>query len=99
MIHAGKVDYLPTARWRADERSPGWDEPPDVFLVPVSPPNDHGYCSFGPAVWFSRRLAQEAKTVVAEVHEGFIRTGGENFIHASEIDHFCEATQSTGTVP
>jgi 4-hydroxybutyrate CoA-transferase len=99
MVHAGKVDYLPIGRWRADEVAPGYDQPLDAYLVPLSPPDRQGYCSFGPGVWMSKRLAQGAKTVIAEVHENFIRTGGENFIHVSEIDYFCEAAQPTGNLP
>jgi 4-hydroxybutyrate CoA-transferase len=99
MVHAGKVDYLPIGRWRADEIAPGFDRGLDAFLVPLSPPDRQGYCSFGPGVWMSKRLAQGAHTVIAEVHENFIRTGGENFIHVSEIDHFCEAAQPTGNLP
>ncbi len=99
MVHAGKVDYLPIGRWRADEIAPGFDQPLDVFLVPLSPPDRQGYCSFGPGVWMSKRLAQGAETVLAEVHENFIRTGGDNFIHVSEIDRFCEAAIPTGNLP
>jgi 4-hydroxybutyrate CoA-transferase len=99
LVNAGKVDYLPIGRWRADEIAPGFDQPLDVFMVPLSPPDRQGYCSFGPGVWLSKRLAQGAKTVIAEVHENFIRTGGDNFIHVSEIDSFCEASQPTGNLP
>src|SRR3990170_6858552 len=85
MVNAGKVEYLPIGRWRGDEVPAGFVAEPDVFLVPISPPDRHGYCSFGPGGWFSRRLAEGAKTVVAEVHENFIRTGGENYVHISRI--------------
>ena len=99
MMNSGRVDYLPIGRWREDELPLGFDGEGDAFLVPVSPPDRHGFCSFGPGVWTSRRTAQEAKTVIAEVHESFIRTGGENFIHISDIDRFCEATAPTGNLP
>ncbi len=99
MVNAARVDYLPIGRWRADEVPPGLDGEIDVFLVPVSPPDRQGFCSFGPGVWLSRRLALQAKTVIAEVHENFIRTGGENFIHVSQIHRFCAAAQPTGNLP
>ncbi len=75
LVNAGRIDYLPAGRWRADEIAPGYDEPADVFLTPVSPPDEHGYCSFGPGLWMSRRIALQARFVAAEVHERFIRTG------------------------
>ncbi len=98
-VNAGRVEFLPTARWRADEVPPGWTQEPDVYLVPVSPPDGRGYCSFGPGVWFSPTFCQRAKTVIAEVHESFIRTGGKNFVHASQIDYWTEAQQPTGGAP
>jgi 4-hydroxybutyrate CoA-transferase len=62
----------------------------DVVLVGVSPPDKDGYCSFGGHLWNKRSYCQRARTVIAEVDENMIRTGGTNFIHVSEIDHFVE---------
>lgn len=89
-VHAGQTDYLPIGLWRSHEVPYGLTAEPDVFLVPVSPPDAHGYCSFGPGVWLSKTVARSAKCVIAEVHEDFIRTGGENYIHVDEIDLFVE---------
>jgi 4-hydroxybutyrate CoA-transferase len=69
-----------------------------VFLVPVSPPDAHGYCSFGPGVWLSGTLTHNAKTVIAEVHEDFIRTFGENFVRLDQLDVLVEADAPTGAV-
>jgi acyl-CoA hydrolase len=99
MLNSGRGDYLPIGRWREDELPLGFDGEIDAFMVPVSPPDRHGFCSFGPGVWTSRRTAMQAKVVIAEVHENFIRTGGENFIHISDIDRFCEAMAPTGNLP
>ena len=33
------------------------------------------------------------------MHENFIRAGGDNFIHISEIDRICEAVRRTGNLP
>ena len=98
-INSGRADYLPVGVWREQVIPGGFIEEPDVYLVPVSPPDRHGYCSFGTGVWFSRSFCQMSKTVIAEVQESFIRTGGENFVHISQIDAVTEATQATGTLP
>jgi 4-hydroxybutyrate CoA-transferase len=89
--HAGAMEYLPLSTWRSGELPQGFEPSPDYFLVPISPPNQHGFASFGPGVWFSNLLARDAKTVIAEVHPEFIRTGGDNFVHVDEIDWFVEA--------
>lgn len=74
-----------------------WDEgrsdtfpPPDVVLLDVSPPDHNGYVSFGGGVWDKKELIRHAHTTIAEVNKSSIRTGGENFIHLSEIDYFVE---------
>ncbi len=89
--HAGAMEYAPISVWRAGEVPPQFKPDPDFYLVPVSPPNAHGYCSFGPGVWLSNQLVRGAGTVIAEVHPEFIRTGGDNFVHVGEIDFFVEA--------
>jgi 4-hydroxybutyrate CoA-transferase len=38
-------------------------------------------------------MAQQSRTVIAEVDENVIRTFGDNFVHVSEIDYFVENTQ------
>ncbi len=97
--HSGDMGYLPIGIWKSWELPPGFHQQPDVFLVPVSPPNELGFCSFGSGVWMSRTAAQLAKRVIAEVHPEFIRTGGENFIHVDEIDIFVESEQQAGGEP
>ncbi|HWK29572.1 MAG TPA: acetyl-CoA hydrolase/transferase C-terminal domain-containing protein [Solirubrobacter sp.] len=72
--------------------------PTDFYFVEVSPPDEHGYCSFGVALWDKRQMAKVAKTVVAEVTENLIRTHGENYIHVSEIDYFVDHVP-TGRTP
>jgi 4-hydroxybutyrate CoA-transferase len=99
VVNAGEIEFIPTARWRDGEVPAGLVQHPDVYLLPISPPDRHGYCSFGPGVFFSPTLCRRSTTVIAEVHENFIRTGGANYVHVSQIDRMCEATRWTGTFP
>jgi acyl-CoA hydrolase len=99
---AGETDYLPIGLFRAYELPDGLVQEPDVFMLPVSPPDASGYCSFGSGVWMSPTMARRAKLVIAEVHEDLIRTGGENSIHVDEIDWFVEGEakfRAPGLVP
>jgi 4-hydroxybutyrate CoA-transferase len=97
-IQEGAADYLPISVWQAGITPPHYKADPDFYLVPISPPDAHGYCSFGPGVWFSNLLVRGAKTVIGEVHPEFIRTGGDNFVHVDEIDFFVEAEEVTSSV-
>ena len=83
--HEGGMDYLPIGIWKSWEIPPGFHPEPDVFLVPVSAPDAHGFCSFGSGVWLSRTVAGKARRVIAEVHPEFIRTGGES-VAPSEVE-------------
>ena len=74
------------------------EKPLDVFMVQVSPPDEHGFCSFGASLWMKKEWVRMAKTVIAEANQRIIRTYGDNFVHVSEIDYFVEHTPS-GKVP
>ena len=73
-------------------------KPMDVFMVQVSPPDEHGFCSFGASLWMKKEWVRMARVVIAEANERIIRTYGDNFVHVSEIDYFVEHTPS-GRVP
>lgn len=90
-VNSGDVEYVPIAHWQANVWPSGFPDEVDVYLVPVSPPDRNGYCSFGSGVWFSPSLVERARVVIAEIREDFIRTGGQNFVHISQIDSFTEA--------
>jgi len=64
----------------------------DVYLGVVSPPDEHGFCSFGANLWNKRTWARAARKVIFEVDSSVIRTYGDNFIHVSEVDYFVEHT-------
>ena len=58
----------------------------DLALVQVSPPDAHGFCSFGVSVDVVKAAVDSADFVVAEVNPNMPRTLGDSFVHVSEID-------------
>ncbi len=64
--------------------------PIDVALIHVSPPDEHGYCSFGIEVGVTKTAAEVAKIVIAEVNPKMPRTLGDSFIHVSKLTHIVE---------
>ena len=87
LVNKGLAEYLPVGPWYKNQPPVGMSASPDVFLVSIGPPNSDGFCAFYNGVWWSKNLAKGAKTVIGEVREDTIRTGGDNFIHVSEIDY------------
>ena len=64
--------------------------PLDVALIHVSPPDEHGFCSFGVEVSTTKTAAQSAKYVLAEVNPKMPRTLGDSFLHVSQISAFVQ---------
>ena len=58
----------------------------DFALVQVSPPDAHGFCSFGVSVDVVKAAVESADFVVAEVNPNMPRTLGDSFVHVSELD-------------
>jgi 4-hydroxybutyrate CoA-transferase len=64
--------------------------PVDVTLCMVSPPDEHGFCSFGISVDYTKPAAESSTLVIAEVTPHMPRTLGDAFIHVSDIDYLVE---------
>lgn len=57
----------------------------DVALVQVSPPDAHGFCSFGVSVDVVKAAVENADYVVGEVNPLMPRTLGDSFVHVSAL--------------
>ncbi len=64
--------------------------PLDVALIQVSPPDEHGFCSFGVEVGVTKTAAERASRVIAELNPRMPRTLGDSFIHVSKLDAIVE---------
>ncbi|EEB17172.1 4-hydroxybutyrate coenzyme A transferase, putative, partial [Pediculus humanus corporis] len=60
---------------------------PDIALIHVSPPDEHGYCSLGTSVDCVKSALVYSKTVIAQVNPQMPRTFGDSMIHSSHIDY------------
>jgi acyl-CoA hydrolase/GNAT superfamily N-acetyltransferase len=65
----------------------------DMALVQVSPPDAHGFCSFGVSVDVVKAAVENANYVVAEVNARMPRTLGDSFVHVSELDALVESDE------
>jgi len=63
---------------------------PDVALINLSPPDEHGYCSFGVSVDYTKHSAEVAPLVIAQINRYMPRTLGDCFIHVNDIDVIVE---------
>jgi len=92
-VHAGRGSYIPIFFSEIPDLFTEGYLPPDVALVHLSPPDKHGFCSFGISVDYTKRAAAAARTVIAQVNPNMPRTHGAAFAHVSRLDHIVESTQ------
>jgi len=64
--------------------------PIDVALIQVSPPDEHGFLSFGIGVECTKAAAESARVVIAQVNPRMPRTLGDSFIHRSKVHYLVE---------
>jgi 4-hydroxybutyrate CoA-transferase len=64
--------------------------PLDVAFIHVTPPDEHGFCSFGVSIDVTKAAAESAKVVVAQINKNMPRSLGDSFIHVSELDKLVE---------
>ncbi|GJQ21072.1 MAG: 4-hydroxybutyrate CoA-transferase [Bacteroidia bacterium] len=72
--------------------------PLDVAFIHVSPPDEHGFMSFGVECAASKSAAENAKIVVAQVNERMPRTLGDVFIHVSHVHKIVECSEPLMTL-
>jgi acyl-CoA hydrolase/RimJ/RimL family protein N-acetyltransferase len=58
----------------------------DVALIEVSPPDAHGYCSYGVSTDVVKPATEAAHLVIAEVNAQMPRALGDSFLHVDDID-------------
>jgi acyl-CoA hydrolase len=92
-INEGRADYTPVYLSEIEELFESGAMPLDVALIEVSPPDSHGFCSFGVGVDTTLTAARLARYVVAQVNDQMPRTYGDSFIHVSKIDAIVESSR------
>ena len=98
-VNDGRADYTPVFLSEIEGLFETGAMPIDVALIQVSPPDAHGFCSFGVGVDTTATAARVAKHVVAQVNDQMPRTYGDSFIHISQIHSFVECSRPLCELP
>lgn len=73
--------------------------PVDIALLNVSPPDEHGFCSYGVDVGTIKSAAERAKIVIAQINPEMPRSLGDSFIHINKIHHIVEHSEPIQELP
>ncbi len=98
LFGAGHGEFVPVSYYREGTLPPGLENF-NVYLLTVSPPDEHGMVNFGDIQIMSKLLSRNANLVIAEIDEQSVRIGGDNSLHISEIDWFVERTPDAPVIP
>ncbi len=97
-IWEGRADYIPRFNFELPSLfETSW--PIDVAMITVSPPDACGFCSLGVSVDYTKKAAETAKVVIAEVNPCMPRTHGDSFIHVSTLTCVVEVNHPIYELP
>ncbi len=86
-VNEGRADYVPVFLSEIPGLFTDGTLPIDVALIQVSPPDEHGFCSFGVGIECTKTAAENARVVIAEMNRQTPRTLGDSFIHIHKLTH------------
>lgn len=84
-VNEGRADYVPVFLSEIPRLIERGIQKVDVALIHVSPPDEHGFCSYGVGVECTKAAAERATRVLALVNRRMPRGLGDSFIHVSRL--------------
>jgi len=92
-INEGRADYVPIFLHQIPNLFLSGQMLLDVAMLHLSPPDEHGFMSFGAEVLASKAAAETANVVIAQVNEKMPRVLGDSFIHVSRVHRVVEISE------
>jgi len=85
-VAEGRADYTPVFLSEIPALFRTGQIPIDVALIQVSPPDKHGFCSYGVSTDVVKSASESAAKVIAEINPRMPRALGDCFISMDDID-------------
>ncbi len=95
-VAAGHADYVPCHLSEIPRLIR--QEPLDLAVLTVAPPDAHGFLSLGTEVMASLAAVEHAQRVVVQVNPQMPRVFGNTFLHLSQVDAIVEAEEPLETL-
>jgi 4-hydroxybutyrate CoA-transferase len=92
-VQEGRADFIPIFLFESPLLFKKGYVNLDVALIHVSPPDEHGFCSYGVEVGLIKTGAEKSKIVIAQVNKHMPRALGDSFIHLSKINYIVEVEE------
>ena len=85
LVQQGLADYVPIFLSELPLLFRRGQQPVDVALIQVSPPDKHGVCTLGISVEATKTACAQAKTIIAHINPRMPRTHGDSFIRYDQL--------------
>ena len=89
-VNEGRADFIPIFLSEVPRLFHRGEMEIDVALLHLSPPDEHGFCSFGVGVDCTKAAAQHARLRIAQINPHMPRALGDSFIHVRKLDYIVE---------
>jgi 4-hydroxybutyrate CoA-transferase len=98
-VNEGRADWVPVFLSEIPGLIRSRGIPIDVSFIQISPPDEHGFCSYGVGVECTKAASETARSVVALVNRQMPRGLGDAFIHVSRLTHVVEIDRPLVELP
>jgi acetyl-CoA hydrolase len=98
-VNEGRADWVPVFLSEIPGLIRSRVIPVDVAFIQISPPDEHGFCSYGVGVECTKAASETAREVVALVNRQMPRSLGDCFIHVSRLTHVVEIDRPVIELP
>ena len=92
-VNEGRADFVPVflseIPWLIQRKK----LPVDVTLLHLSPPDEHGYCSYSISNECAKISAENSRIIIAQINPRMPRVLGDNFIHIDKVDYAVEINE------
>jgi 4-hydroxybutyrate CoA-transferase len=92
-VNEGRADFVPIHLHQVPTLITLGLLPVTVALIHISPPDEHGFCSYGVGVDATKAAVERARSVIALVNQQMPRTLGDSFVHVSKLTHVVEVDE------
>ena len=98
-VQDGNADFIPIFLSEIPLLYKNGDQKLDAAIINVSPPDEHGFCSYGVEVGLTKTGAESAKIRIAQINKNMPRTLGDSFIHLSKLNYLIEVDEEIKQLP
>lgn len=98
-VNEGRADFIPIFLSEVTLLFKRGIIVPDIALINVSPPDEHGFCSYGIDVGNIKTPAEKSKIIIAQINTEMPRGLGNSFIHLNKIDFIVEHEEPLMQLP